>query len=162
VIALGAMLLASFILYVLSKDTMTATYRYHHLSLHETAGAILPAMIFTNIAVLLGLIAATILVTLYFSHKISGPLHRLGKVLEEIGGGNLNVDMEFRRRDQLKDLVPQINNMTQNLNKRVQRIQDAVSDLYEKTHATDWKEDEIGTDIEKLQKTVYELFETEQ
>jgi methyl-accepting chemotaxis protein len=162
VIALGAMLLSSFILYVLSKDSMTATYRYHHLSLNETAQAILPAMIFTNIAVLLGLIAATILVTLYFSHKISGPLHRLGSVLEQIGGGKLNVDMKFRQRDQLKDLVPQINDMTQNLNKRVRRIQDEVSDLYEKTQATDWKEDEIGTIMEKLHKTVYELFETEQ
>lgn len=162
VIALGAMLLASLILYVLSKDTMTATYRYHHLSLNETAQAILPAMVFTNIIVLLGLIAATILVTLYFSHKISGPLHRLGRVFEEIGEGNLNVDMEFRQRDQLKDLVPQVNNMAQNLNKRVRRIQDEIRDLHEKTQVTDWKEDEIRTDIEKLQKTVHELFETEQ
>jgi peptidoglycan hydrolase CwlO-like protein len=70
--------------------------------------------------------------------------------------------MKFRQRDQLKDLVPQINNMTQNLNKRVRRIQDKVRDLHEKTQATDWKENDIRTDIEKLQKTVHELFKTEQ
>jgi peptidoglycan hydrolase CwlO-like protein len=51
--------------------------------------------------------------------------------------------------------------MTQNLNKRLRRIQSEVSDLHEKAQATDWKEDEISTDIEKLHKTVYELFETE-
>lgn len=161
-IAVAAMLLASLILYFLSKDTTTATYRYHHLSLNETAQAILPAMVFTNIIVLVGLIAATILVTLYVSHKIGGPLYRVGSILEEIGQGNLNLQIEFRERDQLKDLVPQINDMTQNLNKMVRRIQDEVSDLHEKTQATDWKEDEIRTDIEKLHKTVYELFETEQ
>jgi methyl-accepting chemotaxis protein len=161
-IAVVAMLLASLILYFLSKDTTTATYRYHHLSLNETSQVILPAMVFTNIIVLVGLIAATILVTLYVSHKISGPLHRVGSVLEEIGGGNLNVGIEFRQRDQLKGLVPQINLMTQNLNDRIRRIQGEISDLHEKTQATDWKEDEIRTDIEKLHKTVYELFETEQ
>jgi len=160
-IALGAMLLASLILYVLSKDTMTATYRYHHLSLEETGEAILPAMIITNSIVLLGLIAATIFVTLYVSHKIGGPLYRIGSILEEIGQGNLNLQVEFRQRDQLKDLVPQINQMTENLNEKIRRIQSQVNDLHEKAQATDWKEDEISTDIEKLHKTVYELFETE-
>ncbi len=161
-IALGAMLLASLILYVLSKDTMTATYRYHHLSLEETGEAILPAMIITNGVILLGLIAATIFVTLYVSHKIGGPLYRIGSILEEIGQGNLNVQIEFRQRDQLKDLVPQINYMIQNLNKRVRQIQGEVGHLQEKIQDTGWKEEEIRKDINKLHNTVNELFATEQ
>jgi methyl-accepting chemotaxis protein len=160
VIALGAMLLASLILFLLSKNTVTATYRYHHLSLEETGEAILPAMIITNGIVLLGLIAATIFVTLYVSHKIGGPLHRVESVLEEIGQGNLKIQIEFRQRDQLKDLVPQINYMTQNLNKRVRQIQGEVGHLQEKIQDTDWKEEEIRKDINKLHSTVHELFAT--
>jgi methyl-accepting chemotaxis protein len=161
-IALGAMLLASLILYVLSKDTMTATYRYHHLSLKDTAEAIMPAMIITNGVVLLGLLGATILVTLYVSHKIGGPLHRVESVLEEIGQGNLDIKIEFRQRDQLKDLVPKINHMIQNLNKRVRQIQGEVGHLQEKIQDTGWKEEEIRKDINKLHNTVNELFATEQ
>lgn len=162
VIALGAMLLASLVLFLLSKNTMTATYRYHHLSLKDTAEAIMPAMLITNGVVLLGLLGATILVTLYVSHKIGGPLHRVESVLEEIGQGNLDIKIEFRQRDQLKDLVPKINHMIQNLNKRVRQIQDEVGHLQEKIQDTGWKEEEIRKDINKLHNTVNELFATEQ
>ena len=161
-IALGAMLIASCILYFLSTDTMTATYRYHHLSLNETAEAILPAIITTNAIVLLGLVAATILVTLYVSHKIGGPLYRLGSCLEEIGRGNLGLRIGFRQRDQLKDLVPQVNQMTENLNEKVCQIQNIVDHLHEKTSRPGWQEEEIRKDIEKLRNTVYELFQTKQ
>jgi methyl-accepting chemotaxis protein len=162
VIALGAMLLASLILFLLSKNTMTATYRYHHLSLEDTAEAIMPAMLVTNGVVLLGLLGVTILVTLYVSHKIGGPLHRVGSVLEEVGQGNLNVRIEFRQRDQLKDLVPQINYMIQNLNERVRQIQGEVDQLQEKIQGSGWNEEEIRKDINKLHKTVNELFATGQ
>jgi methyl-accepting chemotaxis protein len=119
-------------------------------------------MIITNGVVLLGLLGATILVTLYVSHKIGGPLHRVESVLEEIGQGNLDIKIEFRQRDQLKDLVPKINHMIQNLNKRVRQIQGEVGHLQEKIQDTGWKEEEIRKDINKLHNTVNELFATEQ
>ena len=118
-------------------------------------------MLITNGVVLLGLLGATIWVTLYVSHKIGGPLHRVESVLEEVGLGKLDIKIEFRQRDQLKDLVPQINYMIQNLNKRVRQIQDEVGDLQGKIQDTGWKEEEIRKDINKLHNTVNELFATE-
>ena len=158
-IALVAMLFASLFLYSLSKDTMTATYRYHHLSLLETADAILPALIITNGVVLLVFVIATIFLTLYVSHKIGGPLYRFGKSLESIGGGNLNLYMKLRPQDQLKDFADQLNQMTENLNKKIRRIREEVTELTNKTKATGVADEEIVKGIESLEQTVYGLFQ---
>jgi methyl-accepting chemotaxis protein len=159
-IALVAMFCASLLLYFLSQDTMTATYRYHHLSLQQTAEAILPALIITNTVVLLGFLVATVFVTLYVSHKIAGPLYRLGKSVESIGQGNLKLRISLRRRDQLADFAYQLDQMTQNLSERVRKIQSEVSNLHEKAQVSGWKEEEIRRDIERLKKYVYESLET--
>ena len=158
-IALAAMLFASLFLYSLSKDTMTATYRYHHLSLHDTADAILPALIITNSLVLLVFIVATIFLTLYVSHKIGGPLYRFGKSLESIGEGNLNLHIKLRPHDQLKDFADQMNQMTDNLGKKISRIREEVTELKNKTKATGVADEEIVKGIESLEQTVYGLFQ---
>ncbi|MBW2073106.1 MAG: HAMP domain-containing protein [Deltaproteobacteria bacterium] len=140
--------------------TMTATYRYHHLSLQETAQAILPAMIITNLVVLVGLLAATIAVTLYVSHKIAGPLYRLARVIDTIGGGDLTVQMKLRQRDQLKDLAASINQMTANLNERLCRLQTEVLHLHEKVGQKDVSQDEVREEVAKLKETIDGLFVT--
>ena len=161
VIALLAMLCASLVLYFLSKDTMTATYRFHHLALEETAQAILPALLITNVVVLLVFILATILVTLYVSHKIGGPLYRLGKSLEAIGEGNLNPEIKLRERDQLADFASQINNMAKGLGGRVRRLQLKITGLRDKVESTSWDKEEIERDIEELEETLKELFKVD-
>ncbi len=161
IIALGAMVLASLLLYFLSKDSLTATYRYHHLALQETAEVLLRPLILTNLIVLLILLIATVLVTLYVSHKIAGPLYSLRKNLESIGEGNLNLKIQFRKGDQLKDLASQINQMTKNLNERVQKIQNQTKELKDKAKSRDWNKEDIGEDIEALHQTVHQLFHTE-
>ena len=158
-IALVAMLFASLFLYFLSKDTMTATYRYHHLSLHETSDAILPALIITNSLVLLVFVVATILLTLYVSHKIGGPLYRFGESLESIGEGNLKLHMKLRPHDQLKDFADQMNRMTENLGQKINRIRAEVTDLKNKTKATGVADEEVVKGIENLEQTVYGLFQ---
>lgn len=161
IIALGAMVLASFLLYFFSKDSLTVTYRYHHLALQETAEVLLRPLILSNLIVLLILLIATVLVTMYVSHKIAGPLYGLGKSLESIGEGNLNLKIQFRKGDQLKELASQINQMTKNLNEKVQELQKQAKSLKEKSKSGDCTKEDIGKDIEALHQTVHRLFHTE-
>ena len=159
-IALASMLLASLLLYFFSKDTMTATYRYHHLAIQRTGEVLLPALIITNLIVLLGLIAATVLVTLYVSHKIGGPLYRLNKRLESIAQGDLTMQIRLRHHDQLTDFASAINTMTEALKGKVLEIQREVVRLKEKTQAEGPGKEEIGQDMERLYQTVHKLFQT--
>ncbi|MEW6666393.1 MAG: methyl-accepting chemotaxis protein [Thermodesulfobacteriota bacterium] len=159
-IALCAMMAASMLLYFLSKNTLTATYRYHHLALQRTGEAILPALVITNLVVLLVLLAATILVTLYVSHKIGGPLYRFGKTFESVGNGNLSFQVKLREHDQLADFAAAINQMMGNLKERVMQIQHEVDLVRAKTLGEDWTREEVRRDLEGLHQKVYQLFET--
>ncbi|MBN1103032.1 MAG: methyl-accepting chemotaxis protein [Deltaproteobacteria bacterium] len=159
-IALCAMIAASLLVYGFSKNTLTATYRYHHLALQRTGEAILPALVITNLVVLLAFLGATILVTLYVSHKIAGPLYRLGSSLESVGRGDLSLTIRLREHDQLMDFASTLNRTIESLKERVTQIQKEVDELREKTRGDGWSPEEVRGDMESLHRKIHELFKT--
>ena len=76
----------------------------------------------TNLALIRNLLLISPLVfilALLFSHRIAGPVYRIGKTLEEISKGNLSLRIRLREGDELVDLADMINNLTENLNKTI-------------------------------------------
>jgi methyl-accepting chemotaxis protein len=161
-IALGAMLLASLLLYYFSSDTLTATYHFRHLALQRTGEAIMPALVITNLVVLLALLASTVVVTLYVSHKIGGPLYRLNKGIQAIGEGDLKGRIRLRENDQLMDFASHINWMVDNLGLRVRQIRSEVAMLKEKAADEGWDRKEMREGLEKLSQKIHQLFEIDE
>lgn len=157
-VALAALCTSGLLLFYLSRDTMTATYRYHHLALLRTSETILWPLLITNAIVLLCFLLVTIFITQYVSHKIGGPLWRMGKVFEAIGKGNLEVQIHLRQKDQLKDFASQINRMTQSLRERVREVQDQAARLNQKAQLPETGENEIKEDIDRFCRNVSQLF----
>lgn len=160
VIALCAMVAASSLVYLLSKDTLTATYRYHHLALQRTGEAILPALVITNLVILLALLGATIAVTLYVSHKIAGPLYRLGRSVEGVGAGDLSFSVKLREHDELLDFAATLNGAVEGLRERVLQVQGEIDSLRAKAHGENWTPEEIRRDLDTLHQKTHYLFKT--
>jgi methyl-accepting chemotaxis protein len=156
-VALAALIVTGALVYYLSNDTMTATYRYNELKLQQTAEVILPALLVAGAVVLVAFLAATVFLTLFVSHKIAGPLYRFGKTIESIGEGNLQERIHLREKDQLKDFAEQVNNMTENLSRRVERIEAEISRLKAKT-ASGAELATFKEDLDRLEATLNELF----
>ena len=55
---------------------------------------------------------------LVFSHRIAGPLPKIYKALEDIGGGNFDVRLTLRKNDELKELAESINRMAERLKQK--------------------------------------------
>ncbi len=55
------------------------------------------------------IIAAVVLLHLFYSHRIAGPAYRLGKEAATIGRGELKGNIRFRRKDNLTDLADALN-----------------------------------------------------
>jgi methyl-accepting chemotaxis protein len=159
IIAFCAMLVASLLVVFFSKNSLTATYRYHHLALQRTGEAIMPALVVTNLIVLLALIGATIIVTLYVSHKIAGPLYRLGRSMESIGEGDLTLSIHLREHDELMDFASTMNRSIEELRKRVCQIQEEVEGLIAKGE-TEGIADGARRDLETLKRKIHSLFKT--
>lgn len=82
-----------------------------------TADFILPVLVQTVAVVMVLISIATIMVTMFVSHKIAGPLYRFKKAMQEVGEGNLS-EINLRQMDQLKDLAQEFNRMVRKLKEK--------------------------------------------
>ena len=83
----------------------------------------------TNLALLRNLLLISPLIFilgLLFSHRIAGPVYRIGKTLRDISKGNLSLRIRLREGDELIDLADTINNLTENFNKTIILNKDIV------------------------------------
>ncbi|NVL90024.1 MAG: HAMP domain-containing protein [Desulfobacterales bacterium] len=130
-IILAGAFISTGLLFLFSHDTLTSSFQHSRLTIQNTAVAILPAVIYTNL-ITLGLICmAAIVVILFISHKIAGPIFRFEKEIKEIGQGDLTKRIRLRKKDQITELAESIDNMTASLNEKVLDIQTGLERLLE-------------------------------
>ena len=123
------------LLFVFSQGTLTSSFQNSRLVIENTSLAILPAIIYTSLITLCLLTLATILVTLFISHKIAGPMFRFEKDLKEIGQGNLTKKVMLRRKDQAAELAGSITEMAALLREKVVNIRQGLEKVLESARA---------------------------
>jgi len=103
-VALGGLLTIG-LLYLWAEKATTVSIVNSRVVVNTAADFILPLLIQTVIIVTMIVAIATILVTLFVSHKIAGPLYRFKKVMEAMGEGDFLSRVSIRKGDQLQDLA---------------------------------------------------------
>ena len=155
-VLLGAVVSAG-LLSFMAQGTLTSTFHNSRLVIRQTAVAILPAVIYTNLITLALITLATIGVTLYASHKLAGPMFRFESDLKVIGDGDLTKVVRLREGDQLKDLVDSINRMSGSLHRKVTEIS-AQADRLAQTARECRAPDALVDEIERLQHEIASRF----
>jgi methyl-accepting chemotaxis protein len=87
--------------------------------LERVAGIYAATSIFT--------IGAIMLLHLFYSHRIAGPVYRLGRESEAIGQGRLKGNIRFRRKDNLTDIGDSLNQTAVRYRARVEALKDYLS-----------------------------------
>ena len=120
------------ILYLLAMQSTTVSFVNSRVVVRTTADFILPILIQTVaiVTVIVGL--ATILVTLFVSHKIAGPLYRFKKVIQALTEGDFSSDFKIRHLDQLQDLAETFNTMIVKIRTELKALRDNFAALKEK------------------------------
>ena len=130
-ILLAGILISTTLLFFFSQDTLTSSFSHSRLVIRSTGEAMLPAIIYTNLISLALIIVTTIIVTLYISHRIAGPIFRLESEIKRIGTGDLTKTVTLRNKDQMLEFAERVNEMTSALHQRVSEIKrqvDAIAD----------------------------------
>src|SRR4051812_1908446 len=70
---------------------------------------------------------ATFLISIFISHRIAGPLYKLGRFLDTAGSGNLKEKLTFRKTDHFQDLAIRYNEMVDGLRVVLGKNQDRIS-----------------------------------
>ncbi|MFH1778672.1 MAG: HAMP domain-containing protein [Candidatus Omnitrophota bacterium] len=117
------------LVYILSTQTTTTSFENLRLIVKRTSDFILPTLILSSLIASFLVGGACIVIILFVSHRIAGPLYRLEKTLNEIGKGNLWVDISLRKTDEIKALAASLNNMIRNLRDPISSSQGKISEL---------------------------------
>lgn len=104
VIALSSAALVLILRSVLSRDLGTQFSRAFFL-LEQARDALWVAIGFSFLAYALLVSVLVTAVTVYLSHHIAWPLHRLERFAEGLGRGDLRFRFHLRRHDQLRELT---------------------------------------------------------
>ncbi len=129
-VILGAIISGAIVYYV-SGTTVTTTFENSRLTIRSTADYILPVLVLSSAVVIAVIGFATIVVTLFTSHRIAGPLYRMEKDIGEIAEGNLGINFRLRTNDELKALAVSMDVMVHELKGKVEALKSGVSQLDE-------------------------------
>lgn len=130
-IVFAGSIISSAFLFFFAQGTLTSSFEHSRLVIRNTASAIMPAVLLTNVITLIVVTFATIVVVLFISHKIAGPMFRFEQDLKDIGQGDLTKKISLRKKDQFTNLSDSLNIMTATLNKKVFSTQAEVAQLIE-------------------------------
>jgi len=123
VLAIGSLLTVAAV-YWLAGNTTTVGIINGRIAVHTTAEYLLPLMLQT-VAIELAIVSLfTIIMMLFISHKIAGPLYRLKESLKALGDGNLK-PMHLRQGDQLQEVASCYNEAIEKLNDKIKKIKNS-------------------------------------
>ncbi|MBF0485357.1 MAG: methyl-accepting chemotaxis protein [Candidatus Omnitrophica bacterium] len=99
------------LLYWFSRQSTSVSIFKSRVVVMTTADFILPLLVQTVVVVSIIVGLAAIVVTLFVSHKIAGPLFRFKQTFKELSEGNFSSQVKLRKDDQLHEVATEFNQM---------------------------------------------------
>lgn len=128
IIVILAAIAIGFSLFFLSGNSTTVAIENTKVKVMTTADFIFPFILQTVIVVTAFTAFLVILLTLFVSHKIAGPLFRLKREIDKLRDADFNANFQTRTSDQLKDLSYSLTSMSNSLRDKMTAIKLDVSD----------------------------------
>ena len=122
-------------LYLLAMESTSVTFVNSRVMVKTTADFLLPVLIQTFLVVTIMASIATIILTLFVSHKIAGPLYHFKKVMRELEGGNFASDLHIRQLDQFQDLADSFEGMIRKTRVELDQLKANFNGLKDKLDA---------------------------
>ncbi|MCK9613897.1 MAG: hypothetical protein M0R48_00125 [Candidatus Omnitrophica bacterium] len=116
-------------LFLLSINSTTVAIENTKVTVKTTADFILPFILQTIIVVTIFSALSVILLTLFVSHKIAGPLYRLKREIDKLGDANFGAIFQIRTTDQLKELSSSLTSMSDSLRDKIAGIKAETENL---------------------------------
>lgn len=152
-------LLTIVLLYLLAMRSTTVSFINSRVVVRTTADFILPILIQTVAIVMIIVGFATVMVTLFVSHQIAGPLYRFKKIMQALAEGDFSGDFRIRLQDQLQELSTVFNHMITVTRSQIKTLRDNFLSLKDKLDniSQDEVSEQKRTILSELQSIAVEL-----
>lgn len=130
IVIAGVSVIAATLHFLIFKNPGRTYYEAQHYTYRMKAEMFNLVFLSYGTAVFLGFIVVVVtVITVRFSHRIVGPLHRLEKRMDSLGQGDLVGDIRFRTYDAFTQIADETNAAVRRLNHEARSSQDAVAQL---------------------------------
>lgn len=142
-IILGALIFSILFSY-LSAQTLTVTYDNYNLKIDSTPFMLFKQMVTTNWIIFIPIGVIVIIVGLFQTHRIAGPLFKLEGIFERMTEGHIETDSWLRTKDDGKELFDKLNKFNLFLAHQ-------VDNMNEQSHALTKQLNEVEKHVEGMQ-----------
>ena len=128
ILTITAVSMASLLFYFLTYRELSHDYGEAFFTLQSVKRAIFPLLFASiqSITLLTVVSIAIAVISLFFSHKIAGPLYRFEKSMEAVGSGDLTCVVRLRAGDQFLRLENTMCTSINSMNQRVTGMNDVL------------------------------------
>lgn len=98
-------LVSTTLLYLNANKELTESYWAAHLTIKNVQQLLLPRLVVVN---LMGFVLSLVLL-IFYTHRIAGPAYNLKQVLRKVAQGDLSATIRFRKGDYLHDIADEGN-----------------------------------------------------
>jgi len=121
--------------YIILNRRLEGSLYNAHMTIKSVGEILLPSLVSLSVVFLLLLGGAILMMTLFVSHLIAGPLYAIRRYIERIGEGELDFDARLRSKDQTTPLALTLSDTMQVLNTRIASIQIKAREINESARA---------------------------
>ena len=143
------------VLYAFAERATTVSLVNSRVVVRSIADFLKPLLLQTFVISTIVIGMATIIITLFVSHRIAGPLYRFKKVLFSLSEGDFSLTFKIRLKDSLQDMALALNYMIGNVRKKIDLIDKEFKNLKSKVDAEDIKE--IKKSVAEVDKALHKF-----
>lgn len=130
IVILGA-IISGIILYASTNQRLGTTYIESLNAIKVLNDNLISNLIYTSLITVIFISIVTIVITLFASHKIAGPLFRLERSTETIGNGDFTLETRLRENDEITGVASALNEMTKKLHSKMTDIKTDLKEVRE-------------------------------
>jgi methyl-accepting chemotaxis protein len=135
IVILGT-IISGIILYAYTNQRLGNTYLESLNAIKVLNDNLISNLIYTSLITVIFISIVTIVITLFASHKIAGPLYRLERSTEAIGNGDFTLETRLRENDEITGVASALNEMAGKLRskmidikKELEEVKDSSADI---------------------------------
>lgn len=117
---------SALLIYWLIGDDLLAQSQTAHANINDALARLGWSILIGNSVAIMVSSTVAVVVAIYASHRIAGPLYRFEKICEQVGNGQLGVFTSLREHDQLQQLGAAFTLMIEKLRGRKQQQQVSI------------------------------------
>jgi len=126
---LGGAMAAAAVVYLTVQQQISGDYSEVLYTLHHLKGVLLSRTLLVGGGVGVLIVAAVAAINLFYSHRVAGPLFRIGRELERIREGDLTVRIRLRKGDVAVPLADGVSSLAEAHGRRVRALIEACDEL---------------------------------